>query len=75
MNIDTIENASRRAFLQTGIAAGAGLLLGLRIGPQGDALAGMLEAGPGRGGRGQDAPPAPSSPMPSCASARTTPSP
>ncbi|HYN78355.1 MAG TPA: xanthine dehydrogenase family protein molybdopterin-binding subunit [Lamprocystis sp. (in: g-proteobacteria)] len=36
--------ASRRTFLKTGIAAGAGLLLGLRLGP--DAGAGMLEAGP-----------------------------
>ncbi len=54
MNTDTIENASRRAFIQNGIAAGAGLLLGLRIGSQGEALAGMLEAGSGvAGGAGR----------------------
>jgi len=30
---DTIENVGRRTFLEAGITAGAGLLLGLRIGP------------------------------------------
>ncbi len=47
MNTDSIVNVSRRAFVQGGITAGAGLLLGLRLTT---AQARLLEAGPGIAG-------------------------
>ncbi len=47
MKTDAIVNLSRRAFLQGGVGAGAGLLLGLRLTPAG---ARMLDAGPGIAG-------------------------
>ncbi len=48
MSTQPIENLSRRAFVQAGLAAGTGLLLGLWVGP--GTRAEMLGAGPGLAG-------------------------